>query len=94
MPQMREVTSTASAARRPAEHRLEEARWLEDLEAHVLNRALADADVQRPLALDPGELADVDPPNPFAAAHRLLPSRPAIASASASNAGAAALMNR
>jgi hypothetical protein len=61
--------------RTPAQQRLEEAGRLEDAELDRLDLAVAQPDVERPLALDPRQRVDPDRPLSH---HRLLPpQRPA-----------------
>ena len=55
MPQMRAVMSGHLGEAAPAQEGLEEARRLVDAQAHVLDAAVAQAHVQRALALDAGE---------------------------------------
>ena len=47
----------------PPQQRLEEARWLEDPEPGRGHPAVGDLEVERSLALDPGEILDIDRPS-------------------------------
>ena len=56
MPQMRATMSMTSSGVRPDDQPLEVARRLEDLEVRLLDDAVPDAQAERALALDPGQV--------------------------------------